>query len=194
VKGGIREVREWGRKERKQGMKREERKRRGKANDKGGKRKGVKELGGRGRVTSSGLHLLQRNSVPVFWQVWCLQVLQMVDLKLYFSTEMKMRPLLSRVEMTSYRILRVTNKVSANLKTQSKKQERKQENPLRHVNILAQGNELVVIRLKDALPPAHSNQEGTNLNQDIDLRYKSTKEITTQIEKEKACTDAQLQV
>jgi hypothetical protein len=48
-------------------MKREERERRGKANDKGGKRKGVRELGGRGRVTSSGLYLLQRNSVPVFW-------------------------------------------------------------------------------------------------------------------------------
>jgi hypothetical protein len=44
----------------------------------------------------------------------------------YFSTEIKMRPLLSRVEMTSYQILRVTNKVSANLKMQSKRQERKQ--------------------------------------------------------------------
>jgi hypothetical protein len=42
-----------------------------------------------------------------------IRVLQMVDLKPYFSMEMKMRHLLSRVEMTSYQILRVMNKVLA---------------------------------------------------------------------------------
>jgi hypothetical protein len=62
------------------------------------------------------------------------------------------------------------------------------------VNILAQGNELVVTGLKDALPPAHSNQEGTNDDQNIDLGYESTEEITVQIEREKACTEAQLRV
>jgi hypothetical protein len=120
----------------------------------------------------------------------------MVDLKPYFSIEMKIRPLLSRVEMTSCRILRVMNKVSANLNTQSKRQETRDQlqNPLRYVNILAQGNKLVVTGLKDALPPAHSNQEGTNDSQDIDLKYKSTEEIAAQIEREKACTEAQLRV
>jgi hypothetical protein len=62
------------------------------------------------------------------------------------------------------------------------------------VNVLAQGNELVVTGLKDALLSAHSNQEGTNDNQDIDLRYESTEEIAAQIEREKACTKAQLRV
>jgi hypothetical protein len=68
------------------------------------------------------------------------------------------------------------------------------QNPLRHVNGLAQGNELVVTGLKDALLPAHSNQEGTNDDQDIDLGYESTEEIAAQIEREKAHTEAQLQV
>jgi hypothetical protein len=62
------------------------------------------------------------------------------------------------------------------------------------VNILAQGNELVVTGLKDALLPAHSNQEGTNDDQDINLGYESTEEITTQIKREKARTEAQLRV
>jgi hypothetical protein len=48
------------------------------------------------------------------------------DVLVVISTEMKMRPLLSRVEMTSYRILRVMNKVLATLKKKSKRQERKQ--------------------------------------------------------------------
>jgi hypothetical protein len=62
------------------------------------------------------------------------------------------------------------------------------------VNVLAQGNELVVTGLKNVLLLAHSNQEVTNDDQDINLGYESTEKIATQIKREKARTKAQLQV
>jgi hypothetical protein len=63
----------------------------------------------------------------------------------------------------------------------------------RNVQMLQQGNEVIVTGLRDAPPLLQSNQ-GTNDNQDIDLRYDSAEEIAAQIEREKARTKVQLRV
>jgi hypothetical protein len=59
--------------------------------------------------------------------------------------------------------------------------------------MLQQGNEVIVTGLRDALPPPQSNQ-GINDDQNIDLGYDSAEDIAAQIERERACTEAQIQV
>jgi hypothetical protein len=51
------------------------------------------------------------------------------------------------------------------------------------MNILAQGNEWVVTGLKDALPPAHLNQEGTNDDQQKSRKLQRNYTGQRQIEK-----------
>jgi hypothetical protein len=63
----------------------------------------------------------------------------------------------------------------------------------RNVQMLQQGNEVIVTGLRDALLPPQSNQ-GINDDQDIDLGYDSAKDIAAQIERERARTEAQIQV
>jgi hypothetical protein len=55
---------------------------------------------------------------------------------------------------------------------------------LGNVQVQQQGNNLVVTGLRDAPPPAHSNLQGSNDDQDIDFGYESTEEIAAQIERE----------
>jgi hypothetical protein len=63
----------------------------------------------------------------------------------------------------------------------------------KNVQMLQQGNEVIVTGLRDAPPPPQLNQ-GINDDQDIDLGYDSAKDIAAQIERERACTKAQIQV
>jgi hypothetical protein len=60
----------------------------------------------------------------------------------------------------------------------------------RNVQMLQQ---MIVAGLRDTLPPPQSNQ-GINDDQDIDLGYDSAEDIAAQIERERACTEAQIQV
>jgi hypothetical protein len=62
---------------------------------------------------------------------------------------------------------------------------------LRNVQVQQQGNDLVVTGLRDTPPPEYSNLQGSYDDQEIDLGYKSTEEIATQIERERACTELQ---
>jgi hypothetical protein len=63
----------------------------------------------------------------------------------------------------------------------------------KNVQMLQQGNEMIVTGLRDAPPLPQSNQE-INDDQNIDLGYDSAKDIAAQIERERARTEAQIQV
>jgi hypothetical protein len=59
--------------------------------------------------------------------------------------------------------------------------------------MLQQGNEVIVTGLRDA-PPLPQLNQGINDDQDIDLGYDSAENIAAQIERERARTEAQIQI